>query len=230
MPAPPTLRVLTWNLFHGRALPGVQRSLLDEFAALIAGWDWDVALLQEVPPWWPPALARAAGAEQRTSLTSRNQALALRRALAARWPETLKSGAGGANAILARRPVVAHAKRRLRLAPERRTMHAVRIADGTWIANLHASANVPARAVVDVALAQRTALRWAARAPLVVGGDFNLRERELDPLPGFVAVAGHSVDHVLARGLARAGPLERPARGPLSDHEPLIVTLRRAAQ
>src|SRR3954447_2326052 len=66
------LRVLTWNLFHGRADPAAGRELLAEFAAALAGWDWDVALLQEVPPWWPPELARAAGAQERTALTSRN--------------------------------------------------------------------------------------------------------------------------------------------------------------
>ena len=46
-------RVLTWNLFHGRSVPGARRSLLDEFAARLAEWEWDVALLQEVAPWWP---------------------------------------------------------------------------------------------------------------------------------------------------------------------------------
>ena len=49
------MRVLTWNLFHGRAVPDAPRELLDEFAAQLAAWAWDVALLQEVPPWWPPA-------------------------------------------------------------------------------------------------------------------------------------------------------------------------------
>ena len=51
--------VLTWNLFHGRAVPPAGRDLLGDFAAALAGWDWDVALLQEVPPWWPPELGRA---------------------------------------------------------------------------------------------------------------------------------------------------------------------------
>ncbi len=54
--------VLTWNLFHGRAVPSAGRPLLSEYAATIAGWGWDLALLQEVPPWWPPILAAAAGA------------------------------------------------------------------------------------------------------------------------------------------------------------------------
>ena len=55
------MRALTWNLYHGRSPEPAGRSLLNEFAAHLAGWEWDVALLQEVPPWWPPLLAAAAG-------------------------------------------------------------------------------------------------------------------------------------------------------------------------
>ena len=72
------MRVLTWNLFHGRSVPSAGRNLLNEFAARLNGWAWDVALLQEVPPWWPPLLGRACGAEHRLVLTSRNSLLPLR--------------------------------------------------------------------------------------------------------------------------------------------------------
>ena len=58
------LRVLTWNLFHGRSVPG-RAGLFDEFAAALASWEWDVALLQEVPPWWPRRLAAAPEAASR---------------------------------------------------------------------------------------------------------------------------------------------------------------------
>src|SRR3954452_17478915 len=93
------VRVLTWNLFHGRAVPERPRPLLAEFAAAIAGWDWDVALLHEgppswprrVPPWCPPELGRAAGAEHRVVLTSRNWLLPLRRLVAERRPDIIKS-------------------------------------------------------------------------------------------------------------------------------------------
>ena len=53
------MRVLTWNLLHGRAVPPAGRDLFDEFADALAGWEWDVALLQEVPPWWPAELRGA---------------------------------------------------------------------------------------------------------------------------------------------------------------------------
>ena len=37
------MRVLTWNLKHGRAVPSAGRDLFDEFAAALGGWDWDLA-------------------------------------------------------------------------------------------------------------------------------------------------------------------------------------------
>src|SRR5687767_8092548 len=93
--------VLTWNLFHGRAQPPAGRALMGEFARTLAGWEWDVALLQEVQPWWPPVLARVAAARQVSVLTSRNSLLPLRRAIAVRAPDLIKANGGGANAILA---------------------------------------------------------------------------------------------------------------------------------
>jgi endonuclease/exonuclease/phosphatase family metal-dependent hydrolase len=220
--APLPLRVLTWNLYHGRAVPRAGRSLLPEFARALAGWEWDVALLQEVPPWWPPELARAAGAEQRTALTSRNALLVLRRRIADRFPDLIKSNGGGSNAILFRARIVDHRCRRLRSWPERRVVQAVALEDGPWAANLHATAHKPARAAADTELAAHTALAWAAGAPLVLGGDFNLR----DPQPeGLVRAGGHSVDHVLVRGLSVIGEAELLERGRLSDHVPVRVTL-----
>ena len=77
----PRMRVLSWNLFHGRAVPERRRSLLGRVRGRLAGWDWDVALLQEVPPWWPAQLARASRrAAAHRALTSRNALLPLRRA------------------------------------------------------------------------------------------------------------------------------------------------------
>src|SRR3954454_12248278 len=118
------MRVLTWNLFHGRSKPEAPRSLLPDFAARIAGWEWDVALLQEVLPWWPTALGRAAGASARMALTSRNVLPPLQRLIAEPRPHVLKSWSGGANAILVRGQAIReHRIRRLRLWPERRVAH-----------------------------------------------------------------------------------------------------------
>ena len=52
------VRVLTWNLKHGRSVPSAGPTCSTEFAAALAGWEWDLALLQEVPPWWPPRWPR----------------------------------------------------------------------------------------------------------------------------------------------------------------------------
>src|SRR3982750_4644272 len=120
------MRILTWNLFHGRSAPAQPRELLAEFSRTLAGWDWDVALLQEVPPWWPDELGYACAAGERHVRTSRNALLPLRRALARRPPDLRKSRGGGANASLARGAIAAHAKRHVRWRPERRVVHGVR--------------------------------------------------------------------------------------------------------
>jgi len=218
------VRVLSWNLFHGRAVPPRDEDLVDAFAAALAAWRWDVALLQEVPPWWPPALAAACGAAERHALTSRNALLPARRALARRWPELMRANGGGCDAILlrGRGGIAAHAWRRLCRRPERRVVHAVRDGAGRWFANLHASTSPPA-ARRDTALARATAERWAAGAPLALGGDFNVGD---PPVPGFVHAGGHHVDHVFARGWTAAGGAELLERGELSDHAPVRVTLR----
>jgi len=211
------VRVLTWNLFHGRSVPPSGRSLAREFAAALAGWEWDVALLQEVPPWFPPLL----GEEFRMQLTSRNQLLPLTRAVSLRNPDLLKSWGGGANAILVRgERMLDHRVRTLRSWPERRVVHGVRLERGWWVCNLHAQAHSEARAQADVALAARTAIEWSAGAPAVLGGDLNTRA---PVAPGFEVVAGHSVDHVLTRLRRAGGPGRTLQRGQLSDHVPVLA-------
>jgi endonuclease/exonuclease/phosphatase family metal-dependent hydrolase len=225
------MRVLTWNLFHGRSLPPSRGALLTQFAAKLAEWEWDVALLQEVPPWWPEALAQACGARQHSALTSRNSLLAARRAVAERRPELIKSNGGGCNAILSRVPVVEHATLHMRLWPERRVAQLLRLGDGMCVVNFHASTR-PARAAEELVRLWERALAWSAAAPLILGGDLNVRD-PLAPAGDVVHVAAHAVDHVFARGLAAEsdGTLDRAivrraCRLELSDHAPLLVSLR----
>ena len=220
------LRVLIWNLMHGRSVPGAGRDLWQDFGAALAGWEWDAALLQEVPPWWPEALAHRLDAEYRQVLTSRNALLPVRRAIATRWPDAIKSNGGGANAILARRDrIVSHRAQRLCRLPERRWAHSVRLACGIWVTNLHATAHDPDAAWRDGRLAAASALGWAVEEPVVFGGDFNLRDPSFD---GFRRVGGRDVDHVFVAGLEPIGGVDVLERGRLSDHAPLAVTLGRA--
>jgi endonuclease/exonuclease/phosphatase family metal-dependent hydrolase len=221
------LRVLTWNVFHGRAVPPAGRDLYDEFAGALQRWEWDVALLQEVPPWWPERLTRTLGCEMAGVPTSRTALLPVRRALAVRAPDLMRSGGGGANAILARsdRLVTGRAALLCRW-PERRRVHGVSLACGVWVSNLHASAGPSPAAARDLRAALRVSREWARaeRLPLIVGGDLNLRAVTAE---GLQIAASSDVDHVLCDESieVRAGTIDRPERGALSDHAPLAVTL-----
>ena len=216
--------VLSWNLYHGRSVPPSGRDLYAEYAAKLAGWRWDVALLQEVPPWWPPALGADCDAEAHFALTSRNAFLPLRRFIAERWPDLIKSNGGGSNAILLRGlhgtdPRFAV----LRTVPERRIVHGVRTREG-WIANLHGQVHSEDSAQADTAAAARHVLDWAGGAPVILGGDFNTRTPRA---PGLTDLGGHNVDRVLGRDWVVAEPARTLERGRLSDHAPIVVDLHR---
>jgi len=174
------LRLLTWNLFHGRDFPPnpalqtwrsrllrrderdathvqVNRPLRRESTAQLAGWEWDVALLQEAPPRWLGDLERVCGAagasvltsrnslprlrgwladlEQATGatgarvLTSRNSLAPLRAWIAERNPDLIASGEGGSNMLLVRPParIVATTSALLASRPERRVLSMAKV-------------------------------------------------------------------------------------------------------
>jgi endonuclease/exonuclease/phosphatase family metal-dependent hydrolase len=219
------VRVVSWNLYHGRAVPPAGHDLYGAFAADLATWEWDVALLQECPPWWPAQLAVACDAQEHHALTSRNRFLAVRKFLAQRWPDIIKSNGGGSNAILIRGsdPGEDHRFAVLRTNPERRVVHGVRVGD-TWIANVHAQVWSEERAQQDAATAAAQALAWAGDARVILGGDFNTRAPHP---PGLTDLGGHKVDRILARGWAAASPAKALDHGHLSDHAPIVIDLRR---
>jgi endonuclease/exonuclease/phosphatase family metal-dependent hydrolase len=250
----------------------VNRDLLPEFAELLADAEWDVALLQECPPRFAEPLARACGAEAHCVPTSRNSLSALRQAAARFNPDLVASGEGGSNLTLVRgsfrcafcsyEKQKAHRKEmdggggaeaggiaeRRELAihtgpMERRAMAFTRTAAGLCVANLHASAHRPDLAAEDVLRAAAAANEWCGGAPLLFGGDFNLRP---DESPAVFAelrerfglappTAPNAIDHLLCRGLEI---VERPWRWPaerrevrhdglalrLSDHAPVQAT------
>jgi endonuclease/exonuclease/phosphatase family metal-dependent hydrolase len=246
------VRALTWNLFHGRDVPvevDYKRSLHAEFAALLARFEWDVALLQEAPPRWFRELAFQSGAQGCLVKTSRNQLGPLRGWIADRAPDLIKSGEGGSNQVLFRPPWKVAEERHLTLArlPERRRMQWLRLQhpDGVTlcVANLHASAHKPARAAQEVEHAADAALAWSGDHPLILGGDFNVRPAEqpwiFDELSrrGFSGPTGPKlIDHLLARGMRvleapRQLPVERREvatgdvqRVRLSDHAVVVAT------
>jgi endonuclease/exonuclease/phosphatase family metal-dependent hydrolase len=267
---------LAWNLFHGRDYPPdpglrtwrsrllrfeernethvqVNRDLTAEFARLLAGARWDVALLQECPPRFAEPLARACEAEWHRALTSRNSLGGLRALLARQNPDLIASGEGGSNLILVRVPgKLGGIAERREIAihdgePERRSMAFVRTASGVCVANLHATNDWPRLAEEDVLRAARAADEWAGSSPLVFGGDLNLRpgrqprvfERLADEFGLAPTTAPDAIDHILCRGLE---VLEPPTQWPpekrelpfggralrLSDHAPVQATFAAA--
>jgi endonuclease/exonuclease/phosphatase family metal-dependent hydrolase len=239
------LRATETNATHAH----VNRSLLDEFSAVVAGLPSDVAFLQEVPPGWLRRLCRASGASGASALTSRNFPHFARAWLASVNPGLMASGEGGSNQLLVRPPWRLAAVERLTIArrPERRRMLLARLRhEGTAaeiaVANLHASTG---DRVEEVLAAAERAVAWSGGLPLLFGGDLNLRparagdafdrlERRLGLAPATGATA---IDHLLVRGLAVVDPPRRLPAGErevrdrrtglalqLSDHSPVVAT------
>jgi endonuclease/exonuclease/phosphatase family metal-dependent hydrolase len=205
------MRVLSWNLYHGRDHPPdpalftlrsrllriterdethvqVNRPLGDEFAGWIADHEWDVALLQEAPPLWFGRLGRRAKANGVRVFTSRNVVPPLQRLAADLNPDLIASWEGGSNQLFVRAPgrVLEHRELTLTDRPERRRMvwARIRLASGqvVSVANLHASAGLPDKASAELIAAAASAVEWSVDDPLVFGGDLNLRPAR-DPLP-----------------------------------------------
>lgn len=265
-----------WNLFHGRDFPPnpalfpwrsrllrieahdgthaqVNRDLLDEFAGMLAAAEWDVALLQECPPRFAESLARASGAEAHRVLTSRNSLGALRAFAARINPDVIASAEGGSNLTLVRSGgALGRIAERQEVAiregrPERRAMALTRTASGICVANLHATNDQPALAAEDVLMAAQVSTMWAGDAPLLFGGDLNLRPGEdpgvFDVLRDRFGLDGttgpEAIDHLLSREVAvveppAAWPPEaRELRRPdglalrLSDHAPVQARFER---
>jgi endonuclease/exonuclease/phosphatase family metal-dependent hydrolase len=252
---------VSWNLFHGRDFPPdpalftwrsrllrieernethvqINRELVDEFAELLAGVEWDVALLQECPPRFAVPLAEACNAEAHRVLTSRNSLSALRTFIARHNPDLIASGEGGSNLTLVRKsfrcalctPGEQKAHRNAEIVerreleihsgrPERRAMAFTRIAIGAGahlcIANLHATNDRPDLAMVDVLRAAEAAVEWAGDSPLLFGGDLNLRPGNdaaaFEALREHFGLTGPTHPHAIDHLLARNLDVVEPA-------------------
>ncbi len=227
------MHILSWNLYHGRDFPPdrslftwrsrllgvternethvqVNRPLLEEFTRLLAGLDWQVAMLQEAPPRWFRPLGQSLGASGALALTSRNCLPPLQRVLADWNPDLLASSEGGSNQMLVRGRIESVRRLLLTRRPERRCMLWVRVSlpEGRLcVANLHASAGLPHKAAVEVELAAERAVEWAEGDPLVLGGDFNVRPRR-------AARALRAAARALRPGAAHRPRGDRPSAGP----------------
>jgi endonuclease/exonuclease/phosphatase (EEP) superfamily protein YafD len=260
---------MTWNLFHGRDWPpepelqvrahkgnfrrGPRRGkeyeqtnwdLFDEFASLIGGVEWDVALFQEFPPSWSRRMAEACEAEVHRAFSGRNWLQPLT-SLIGRWrPDLLGAWEGGSDTTLIRPGAGSIAERRrvvLTRTPETRVMALTRLDSGLCVANLHVSTKQSSaeRELLDGA---GRAVRFARRDPLIFGGDLNVRPKasaifdRLEERFGLAPpTAPDRLSHLLVRGLdveqhpAALAPEARdrvdPATGlriRLSDHNPVI--------
>lgn len=271
------VRALSWNLFHGRDAPPeselftwrsrllritergsahaqVNRDLFGAFAAVLDGAEWDVALLQECPPRWAEGLATKCRAQAHLVPTSRNMPLLgpLQSRLAGLNPDLAASWEGGSNLTLVREPgssaaILERRAQQLARRPERRSMAFSRLDSGLCVANLHASTDRVA-AEREVLRAGELANEWADGAPLLLGGDFNLRPAlsphvflSLEHNLGLAGPTGErTIDHLLVSGAKPDGPARRwepaerevpdptvPEGGALplrlSDHSPVEV-------
>ena len=192
------VRLLTWNLFHGRDHPPeprlhtlrsrvlpitergeryaqVNRPLLREFRHVLGRLEWDIALLQEAPPRWH----RELGADGAIALTSRNSFAGLRALVARLSPDLIASNEGGSNQTLVR-PGWSLAEARVHTLterPERRRMLWTRVCTPGGaelaVANLHASVRSVPASGDEVIAAAEVAVEWARALPLVFGGDLN---------------------------------------------------------
>jgi len=231
------VRIISWNLFHGRDHPPekdllstrsrllrvtersrehaqVNRDLYERFAGLIASADWDVALLQECPPRWAERLAIDCRAEPHLVPTSRNiPGLAAVQAIAADWnPDLIASWEGGSNLTLVRAAGVGGS------AISERRMHRLtrrperRMMAFTELASGLCIGNLHASKAREssereLPVAARTAVAWARGRPLILGGDFNLRP----------ALSGHVFE-----ALERDHGLAAPTAPKVIDH--ILVT------
>lgn len=220
------LRLTERNATHVQ----VNRPLHTEFVSVLNGTPWAVALLQEAPPRWLPALRDGCGADGALALTSRNGLGRIRALAAALNPDLIASGEGGSNMVLVRRPGVVAATEVVELArsPERRTMLLARLrlpAGGQLaVACMHLSVDSTGQGPDEVRRAADRAVAFAGGAPLLFGGDLNLRPgrrpeafAELERRYGLAPPTGpNAIDHLLVRGL---GVTESPRALPAAARE-----------
>ncbi len=233
------IRVMCWNLFHGRDAPPdpalftlrskllriterdathvqVNRDLRADFSQLIANAGWDLALLQECPPSWGRRLATACAAEGHRVLTARNLIPPVQGFLHKLNPDLSGSWEGGSNLTLVRGARIAERRELVvQRRPELRKMAFSRLDSGLCVANLHASNDDPPRATPEVRRAAETAVEWAENAPLIIAGDFNLQPLDteiFDELDQRFGLRAPTTPRAIDHVLARGLEIVEPPR------------------
>jgi endonuclease/exonuclease/phosphatase family metal-dependent hydrolase len=224
--------VRTWNVFHGNTFPPGRHAFLEQMLDVVCHDRPDVVCLQEVPAWGIAHLEQWSGM-QAFSVVARAPRVPGR---FGRFLTRLHHGffrsafVGQANTILVAPALAAEdlgSKQISDIGRERRVVQAVRVAQRTVIANLHASTDLlAARTEVDRAREFAEGLARSGEV-VVLAGDLNLVSPRLEgysePAPG--------IDHVLVRGAEASEPLVRPPEQRelsgrlLSDHAPVEVTI-----
>ncbi len=227
-----TIRIVTWNLFHGRdGLPGlgatlrstwlglpeddgvhmhVNRKLTDLMAARLAAWRPDACALQEVPTAAVRRIAALTG--MRPEWTTTGPLIGPRRvrdALAARNPDLWRTHEGNANVILLgpRLAMVEGSRRSVRLNPLRGVLRDAR-ALGLGRGELMRYLPEPRRVLVVRA-------RTPEGAEIAIGCTHTHNARHPDLVGGEIARAAAAVREEAGDGPAvLAGDLNAPPPHP----------------
>jgi hypothetical protein len=125
------LRVLSWNL-------GPENARWQDLAAVLSGWEWDVAALRGLPARWPLPLSKSLDAEFRYAPAAGGENVTRLRRILSWGPVPLARSAGSpVDAIMARRDRIVSEwpadDRRLQQAG----VHVARLACGIWVGNRH---------------------------------------------------------------------------------------------
>ena len=222
------LRVLTWNLFHGRSVPDVPRVT----RARIRG---DARRAGNGTSRCSRS-ARRGGREplgrrvRRACLPRADEPQPAAAASRGRSPSAGRTSSSRGAAAATRSSCAARRRRRTR-APAAAAARAPRDArrapgGGVWVGNVHAQAH---RVGVGAGRPRRAAGRAAA-----LGGAASRRSsagtstRASRSCPASPSAGGHVLDHVFVRGLTVVEPAHTLKRGTLSDHRPVRRGARRA--
>jgi endonuclease/exonuclease/phosphatase family metal-dependent hydrolase len=210
--------IRSWNLYHGNSSPPGRRAYLEEMVQLASADGPDVLLLQEIPAWALPLLARWSGMTAFADVAQRPQfgpipiSAGLGRMLTSLDHGRLRSAfSGQGNAILlgGGPQVTTHETLTLNPAPfrreqaqlldldlvaqlawakERRICQAVRLEQGMVVANLHATGSLG-----DVRIPAAELVRAAAFAEGVAReGDTVVIAGDFNCVAAHIALDGYS--------------------------------------